>query len=159
MNAIFIVGAGHEAYQIRQRCHPHDGADAFKLHIEQILQEHACNAIAEEMSDEALKGRHTVGQEVATAQSLKHILCDPTSSEREALGISKDDTPSNRAKRENEWLRRLVNFDAACPVLFLCGATHVCSFARRCRRGGLETTIATYDFEPPKIIPIECRYI
>jgi hypothetical protein len=157
MNAIFIVGTSHEAYQTRSRCGPHDGAEAFKRHILQILQAHACNIIAEEMSDEVLLGRNTVGQEVAKAQNLFHILCDPTSSERLVLGISKDNTSSDRAKRENEWLRRIVYFGKY-PVLFLCGATHVCSFARRCRSGGLETTVVTCNFEASEI-PLDRRII
>jgi hypothetical protein len=59
------------------------------------------------MSAEAPGGCRTVGHEVATEENLSHILCDPTCLERQALGISKDNTPLDIAKRENEWLRRL----------------------------------------------------
>jgi hypothetical protein len=123
MKAIFIVGTGHQAYQKRPRCGPQDGADAFKRHILQIVQTHACKTIAEEMSTEAPGGCRTVGHEVAKEENLSHILCDPTCLERQALGISKDNTPLDIAKREDEWLRRLV-YSGIYPVLFLCGAHH-----------------------------------
>ena len=157
MTAIFIVGTGHQAYQTRPRCGPQDGADAFKRHILQIVQTRPCKTIAEEMSTEASGGCRTVGFEVAKEENLSHILCDPTCSERQALGISKDNTPLDIAKRENEWLRRLV-YSGIYPVLFLCGAHHVCSFAQLCRDQGLEPTIVTRNFEAPEI-PLDHRII
>jgi hypothetical protein len=90
--------------------------------------------IAEEISVEGLLGRRTVCDEVAEEENLSHILCDPTRSERQALNISKDNTPSDDKKRETEWLRRLVQ-SCRFPVLFVCGANHVCSFAQLCRDG------------------------
>ena len=115
------------------------------------------SSIAEEMSIEASGDCRTVGFEVAKEENLSHILCDPTCSERQALGISKDNTPLDIAKRENEWLRRLA-YSGIYPVLFLCGAHHVCSFAQLCRHQGLEPTIVTRNFEAPEI-PLERRII
>jgi hypothetical protein len=159
MTAIFIVGTSHQAYQTRPRCGPQDGADAFKGHILQMVQTHSCKTIAEEMSIDASGGCRTVCFEVAKEENLSHILCDPTCSERQALGISKDNTPLDIAKRENEWLRRLVHSGSGIyPVLFLCGAGHVCSFAQLCRQQGLEPTIVTRNFEAPEI-PLERRII
>jgi hypothetical protein len=127
LSAILIVGTGHEAYQIRPRCGPQDGADAFKRHILQTVRTHRCKTIAEENSVEGLRGRCTVGQEVAREEVLKHILCDPTASEREEIGISQDN--SDIAKREGEWVRRVIDLGVY-PVLFVCGSTHVSSFAQ-----------------------------
>jgi hypothetical protein len=121
VNAIFIVGTGHQAYQTRPRRGPQDGAEAFKRHIQEILQIHACKAIAEEMSVEVLGDRRSVDQEIAKEENLFHIFCDPTCSERQALGISKGNTRRNVAKREREWLRRLV-CSGTDTVLFLCVA-------------------------------------
>jgi len=146
---IFIVGTSHEAYQIRPQDGPQDGADAFTQHVLQLVRTHACATIAEEMSVEPLRGRSTVGYEVAEEENLFHIFCDPTCSERQALGISKDHTPLNAEKREKEWLRRMRS--CIYPVLFVCGANHVCSFAERCRYEGLAPTIATYNFEASEI--------
>jgi hypothetical protein len=158
MRAIFIVGTGHQAYQTRPSCGPQDGADAFRRHILQILQRHPCKTIAEEMSTEALGGCRTVGSEVAQEGSLSHILCDPTCLERQALKISKDNTPLDIAKREAEWLRRLNDPSTIYPVLFLCGAHHASSFAQLCRDQGLEPTIVTCNFEAPEI-PLDRRII
>jgi hypothetical protein len=44
------------------------------------------------------------------------------------------------------------------PVLFLCGADHVSSFAKLCRDHGLETTIVTCSFEAPEL-PLARRII
>lgn len=156
MKPIFIVGTSHESYQIRPRCGPQDGADTFKQYISQAARTHSVKTVAEEMSLEALKGRLTVCDEVAKEENLSHILCDPTYSERAALGISKEDTPSNAKKREKEWLRRLE--PCIFPVLFVCGANHVCSFAQLCRDEGLVPTIVDCDFEAPEI-PLDRRII
>jgi hypothetical protein len=115
-----------------------------------MVRTHAVQSIAEEMSIEPLRGRHTVCDEVAKKENLFHILCDPTCSERQALGISKENTPSDDEKREKEWLRRLMQ-SCRYPVLFVCGANHVCSFAQLCRDQGLVPTIVTDDFEAPEI--------
>ena len=131
LRSIFIVGTGHQAYQTRPRCGPQDGADAFKRHIQQMTRMHGCKTIAEEMSVEAMGGCDTVGAEVAKEDNLIHILCDPTCSERKALGISKDNTQVDIDKRENEWLKRLER-SSEYTVLFLCGANHVYSFAQIC---------------------------
>jgi hypothetical protein len=151
MKAIFIVGTSHNAYQVRPQNGPPDGADAFKRYLQQVVQSRAMQTIAEEMSNESPQGRQTVGHEVAEERHLSHLLCDPDSSERIALGISKADTD----KRELEWLRRLTN--AKYPVLFVCGATHVDSFVRHCQKGGLASTIEEQDFEVP--LPLEARII
>jgi hypothetical protein len=158
LKAIFIVGTGHEAYQIRPQCGPQDGADAFKQYVLQTVRTHGVQTVAEEMSVEPLRGRRTVCDEVAEEETLFHIWCDPTCSERQALDISKDNTPSDDKKRETEWLRRLVAASCRYPVLFVCGAKHVCSFAQLCRDEGLVPTIVNGDFEAPEI-PLERRII
>jgi hypothetical protein len=108
------------------------------------------HAVQSEISIEPLRGRHTVCDEVAKKENLFHILCDPTCSERQALGISKENTPSDDEKREKEWLRRLMQ-SCRYPVLVVCGANHLCSFAQLCRDQGLVPTIVTDDFEAPEI--------
>jgi hypothetical protein len=158
LKTILIVGTSHEAYQIRPQCGPQDGADAFKQYILQTVQTHGVKTVAEEMSVEALRGRRTVCDEVAEEDKLLHILCDPAGSERQALNISKDNTPSDDKKRETEWLRRLVAASCRYPVLFVCGAKHVCSFAQLCRDEGLMSTVVRDDFEAPDI-PLERRII
>jgi len=158
MKAIFIVGTSHEGYQIRPQCGPQDGADAFKQYVLQTVQTHAVETIAEEISMEGLRGRHTVCDEVAKEEHLFHIMCDPTCSERQVLGISKENSPSDNERREKEWLRRLKTPLCRYPVLFVCGANHVSSLAQLCRDEGLVPTIVDYDFEVPEI-PLERRII
>jgi hypothetical protein len=155
MREIFIVGTSHERYQIRPSGRQQDGANAFRRHVLQTVQSWRVQTIAEEMSEEGLRGRRTVCGEVAKDESLSHILCDPNRSEREALGIS-ENTPSDNEKREKEWLRRLQS--SRYPVLFVCGATHVGSFARCCGDEGLVPTIVTDDFEAPGI-PLDRQFL
>ena len=147
--------ASHEQYQIRPQCGPRDGADAFKQYVLQVVRTHAVVTVAEEMSVEALRGRHTVGREVAKEAKLSHLFFDPTVSERKALGISRDDAFSGML-REGEWLRRLKDHSKY-PVLFVCGANHVNSFARLCLNEKLTPTILNDDFEAD--ILLECRII
>jgi len=156
MRKIYIIGTRH-SYQIRPQDAPNDGADAFKKHLWNAVRKYEIKLIAEEMSIEALKGRHTVGFEIAKEENLPHILCDPTSLERQALGISESDTLSDLAKRENEWLRRILKHNED-PVLFVCGANHVSSFGQRCQKQGLEVGIAAADFEAPDI-PLDKQII
>lgn len=158
MKAIFLVGTSHEAYQIRPKSAPQDGADAFKRYVQKAVRTYAVQSIAEEMSAQALNDRHTVCQEVADENNLSHILCDPTCSERQSLGISKDNTSDDNMKREKEWLHRLVVQSCKYPALFVCGANHVCSFAQLCQNYGLVPTILNNDFEAPEI-PFDRRIL
>jgi hypothetical protein len=153
MKEIFIAGTSHERYQIRILVQ--DGADAFRRHVLQTVRSWRVQTIAGEMSEEGLKGRRTVCDEVAKDEGLSHIFCDPNCSQREALGISKENTPSDIEKREKEWLRRLQS--PTYPVLFVCGANHVGSFARCCRDDGLVPTIVTDNFEAR--IPLDQQFL
>lgn len=153
---ILIVGTSHDAYQIRPRSGPQDGANAFKKFLLETVQRHAAKTIAEEMSTEALRRRTSVGREVANEGNLVHIYCDPTCAQRRALGISKQNTPEDDAKREQEWLRRLGEV-CRHPVLFLCGGNHVASFAQLSRSVGFATNVLNRDFEAP--IPLDQRII
>jgi hypothetical protein len=157
VQAIFIAGTSHEGYQIRPQYGPHDGAEAFKQYVLQTVRTHAVQTVAEEMSIEGLRGRRTVCDEVAEEETLVHIMCDPTRYERQALDISKDNTPSDDKRREKEWLRRLVQ-SCRYPVLFVCGANHVLSFAQLCRTQGLVPIVVNRDFEAPEI-PLDRRII
>jgi hypothetical protein len=155
MKDILIIGTSHKGYQIRPRCDLQDCADAFKRYLLTTVQKCAVQTVAEEMSLEALGIRHTVGKEIATERKLRHIYCDPNCSERQSLGISKDDTPTDYRKREEEWLRRVVQ-SCTYPVLFVCGACHVDSFANLCRDKGLTPAVVNRDFED-STIPLDRR--
>jgi len=115
------------------------------------MTNYAIQTIAEEMSVEALNGRVTVCQEIANEAHIKHVLCDPTSLERQALGISAHNTPFDSKKREGEWFRRLSQ-GYAYPVLFVSGAAHVDAFAMLCRERGMHPYIVNPDFEASGIL-------
>lgn len=153
---IFIVGTAHEAYQIRPQGAPADGVDAFKAELDEIVRQYHPTVIAEEMNLEALNGRRTVCQEIATAQGLDHIFCDPDRREREMLGIAQNDHSVNRQRREAEWAHRLQKNDAR-RLLFVCGAIHVESFAKLCRDIGWNPQIICEDFRAD--IPLDRRII
>lgn len=154
---IFVVGTSHHQYQVRPDSGPHDGANAFKRYLLETVTTYAIQTIAEEMSVEALNGRLTVGHEIAIEMNLKHALCDPSSLERQVLGISPRGTLLDNMRREAEWLRRLSQ-GCPHPILFVSGAAHVASFAELCTAGGLQSVILNPDFEVLGI-PLDQRII
>jgi hypothetical protein len=148
---VFLFGTRH-TLQIWPENAPPDGPAALARQLEKIIAKHGIREIAKEMNAEALGGRKSVCSEIAAARGLKHLLCDPNHERRRELGIVAD-TPRDREKREAEWLRRLVD-QPLNPVLFVCGANHVESFAELCRDHGWYVAVIEKDWEPVGI-PLE----
>ena len=134
--------------------------------------EHACrtfgaNAVAEEMSEEALSqhgGAECIPMQVARALDIQHRLCDPNNAERAKLGIQQEADirahalPSvlsesevavrladSNARRERYWLEQLRALNVW-PVLFVCGADHVASFLQLLKHEGIAAHIAAEDW-------------
>jgi hypothetical protein len=153
MDDIALIGTDHD-YQAFGR----PGAADLEYEIERILNAYNFAAVAEEMSREGLERRgatESVCKRVADKRSLRHRYCDPDRQTRSRLDIQdenliralgqmsgKSDQETDHqiceahSQREQYWLDRLLELDLW-PVLFVCGANHVDTFAAKamaCRR-------------------------
>jgi hypothetical protein len=150
MKSIALIAANH-SHQYPD--HPKGRADLFGSLLAQLAHSHGVDLIAEEMSREALEMENATKSTVeAVAESLqiRHLLCDPDSAERKALGIPsyedlkvargirhvfeaeeallKADERAYWPIRETEWLNRLGKFPHR-SVLFVLGPDHVDTFS------------------------------
>lgn len=125
-------------------------SDAFAARLREPCAEFGVRATGEEMNSEALEMRGapgTIGALAAKSLGMNHDVCDPSSADRERLGITNvgdielhaalDHWPREQFEariaehckiREAYWLARLREADTW-PVLFICGANHADSFA------------------------------
>jgi hypothetical protein len=150
MTTAVLVGANH-AHQLPGN--PSGRADLFREFVAQQARACRVDLIAEEMSREALakwKVEKSSVQAAAESVHVKHLLCDPDSAERKALGIPsyeelkaargashlsgedeellKNDERTYWPIREKEWLKRVANINHR-RVLFVIGPDHVESFS------------------------------
>ena len=137
--------------------------EAFKAHLAEMFDKLAFEILAEEWSDEAKRkpaereteldeqsaravfeaglaqcNYETVLEQFSKAKGIKHRFCDPTSSEKQALGIEVDprkETDSDREKRERFWLSKIADCKQR-RVLFVCGDNHYDAFAQLLESNG-----------------------
>ena len=128
--------------------------DAFQSYLVGLARSNKYDAIAEELSVEAipkLGGTDSVARLVSQDIGIKHLFCDPTSSERVEIGIRSEDTikqllqigklmNANESRevdaelkrdwpaREEFWLRKLRTLRAS-NILFIVGSDHVKTFS------------------------------
>lgn len=163
---IILIATGHKI-----QCGTSSPRDSDRLCelAERIVLEAGCSLVAEEMSEDARDAEFGVGstvpEKVAKKLGVKHLFCDPDSSERQSLGVksrneilleaffSDGDTDDDveieemvRASyriRESSWLKKLkeANEDG---VLFILGANHLQSFSEMLRLSGIEVS-AVYE--------------
>jgi hypothetical protein len=148
MKLVLLIGTSHDYQRVRGGTRD-TGPEQLRAVIAGVAVQHGVRAIAEEMSPEALvayKATDSVGRQVAAVLGIAHRLCDPESTERQALGYREDDdirmagffagrdhdaieavVRASYAIRERRWLEHLLELDLW-PVLFICGANHVESF-------------------------------
>jgi hypothetical protein len=131
--------------------------EAFKAHLAEIFDKLAFDILAEEWSDEAKHkpaesetdpdeqsaramfeaeraqcNYETVLEQFGKAKGIEHRPCDPTLSEKQALGIEVDpqkETKSDWRKREQFWLSKIADCKQK-RVLFVCGDDHFNAFAQ-----------------------------
>ncbi len=128
-------------------------------------------AVGEEMSVEVLsdyESLESVPMHLAKKLNLQHYFCDPSPTERVNLKIQQDNDikihgfinnlpeeeisnliKAEYAKREAYWLNQLQLFNKW-PLLFICGAKHVESFASLLINNGIKVEVAAKDWEPIK---------
>jgi hypothetical protein len=161
---IALVGTSH-SYQFPTNT----DAEAFKSLIVCILDSLDFAAIAEEMSEEALSEHgapSSLGKQIADERGIRHRYCDPDRQTRNELGISQENCIraaaihwnlsedevgerilDSRDRRELYWLDRVLELDCW-PVLFICGANHVDSFAAKINGRGLTAKVLASDWSP-----------
>jgi len=109
----------------------------FKVHLYEVVTKYNISLIAEEFNEVALSKSNTdycTCREVARELQIGHLFCDPTPDERKLLAIETDN------QRENVWLKRLENIKHM-NILFICGSTHLETFARLLRSHGIQSRI------------------
>lgn len=168
MKSAALVGANH-AHQYPG--HPQGRADLFSQFVTQQAEHARVDLIAEEMSREALamkKVGHSSVETAAGALLIRHLLCDPDSAERRALGIPsyeelkarrgisnafgaetallEADTRSYWPIREREWLNRLSQVGHE-KVLFILGPDHVDSFTTLLQDAGYQVNVINRRWE------------
>lgn len=153
---LFLIGSSH-SYQKGLAVAPTGCYDEFKGMVRRAALNNFVMTIGEEMSQKALGVTVSLCKEVAKELGIFHIFCDPNKAEREAFGLPAKDCPSTWSLREYEWLHRLN--DVQFPALFVCGADHVNSFAKKCGDQSINVEVLERDWKPTKIIPLEYRII
>lgn len=156
----YQYGAGN-AWHSKAPCTPED-EQAFREMLTDIAVKHRVRCIAEEMNEDGLadaKKSASVPQSIADTKGLPHIFCEPNRQERAILGIEQENDIRSSAflsgkteeevetalktqfhRRESIWLDR-VEARGRWPVLFICGANHVQSFAKLLQENGVECEI------------------
>ncbi|HTT38598.1 MAG TPA: hypothetical protein VMH32_13120 [Burkholderiales bacterium] len=142
----------------------------FRSYVESTAKSRAVKAIAEESNGEIEINRgRSIARIVAEGMQppLAYIPCEPSSSERETLGISEDERLPETAPdefiglsleeyrdaqllrffpaREKFWIERLRNGGGS-STLFICGANHVSTFACRLIEAGIPCKVVSFDW-------------
>ena len=100
------------------------------------LDEQSARAMFE--AERAQCDYETVLEQFSKAKGIEHRFCDPTFSEKQALGIEVDprkETDSDRDKRERFWLSKIADCKQK-RVLFVCGDDHFDAFAQLLESNG-----------------------
>jgi hypothetical protein len=164
MNRIVLIGTSHK-YQLPDNAY----ASAFADFIRNSLDSSNATAIAEEMSLEALaqKGAsQSICCGIANERGIRHLYCDPDNETRSRLQIQGEndirlagflndlaekiinqDVRVSHDRRECYWLSRIIDFNLW-PILFICGANHVDSFAAKARTATFSIEVLERDWSP-----------
>ena len=161
MRTVFLIATSHEHQRLRLGAQD-PGPEQLRALITTSARQKGVLAIAEEMSTEglAVHGAHeSVGKQVADALELPHRYCDPSSEEREALGVIEDDdirmsgffadrdareveaaVKASHTIREGRWLEHLLELNTW-PVLFIRGANHTEAFRERLEANSIDAHV------------------
>lgn len=163
-NGIAVVGTSH-AYQLPSN----SAAPAFEAFIKSLFLSSDFAAIGEEMSIEALSEHGaaiSICKRIADERGVRHLYCDPDRQTRHRLDIRQENgiravaqlegvseqeirkrIQASHGRREQYWLDRVLELDSW-PVLFICGADHVDSFASKAREHGISAEVLRPDWCP-----------
>jgi len=172
---IYLIGVKHE-YQYEDYS---SGSIEFHSLLRRLANDKCIDLIAEELSEEAISLRRevlrrealgSVARNVATKLRIKHLFCDPDSSQRQRLGIKNRDQIREELgygrvltldqseeveaiermywpKREAYWLDRILEEDFE-RCIFILGAEHVETFCRSLDRVQVEYEIVAKNWHP-----------
>jgi len=160
---IALIGTSHK-YQ--RPGHPAESE--FRSLINQVCASLKVQAIAEEMSLEALAQQHatqSICEKIAKAAGLPHRYCDPDNEQRRDLNIRdeqniqdegfncnwnperiEEEVAASHAIRERHWLTLLLQLDRW-PVLFVCGDNHIDSFCQMLKNNNLHVDAKARDWQ------------
>jgi len=164
---IYIHGINHNTQHRGKGCDS-EGASRLEKFVESLCGEKGISVVAEEFSKEACEisdVKDSVCYQISKRlPPLRHIYCDPISSERSELGIPSQAELVERAKKElgvkiimgkesndyvdrlraqyhpikeNFWLIKLEPHKGK-NVLFICGSGHIDSFTAMLIKDGWE---------------------
>lgn len=172
MQTVVIIGTDHPYQRVTD-----EGVEEirqFRSAILDVVTSQAIEAIAEEMSKEALQrygATYSVAELLCAELGIPHQFSDPTNSERYRLGIRQDsdiraehltdgwteeeieaDVQARGANasdriREQHWWQRILELNRW-PVLFICGANHVEPFVKLQKKNRVQALVAHSDWEP-----------
>ena len=161
MSKVYLIGTNHD-FQIPNGRGPKE-IRAFKSLLQDTCDRYSLQAVAEEMSLDALSLRgqmESTCKQVADKLRLSHRYCDPSSATRKEHGIAEDEgdihlqklfrgldddairrkIDDDRKQRRKYWLGELNNLEVF-PVLFICGANHAFPFADLVSQDGLSVEV------------------
>jgi hypothetical protein len=155
---VYIVGTAH-IYQgpaPKFQHPPKTQLHEFRDFLSQTVQQNKIRSVGEEMNLETLR-KYPKHDALAADESVPFLVakdlhicfrfCDPETPARDALGISKYQTPADLQKKEQYWLQNLKSFTLF-PCLFVCGAKHVKSFQSLLEESGFTPSIVCSDWAP-----------
>lgn len=146
--SVALIGTSHQ-YQFGGSARSPAQNAAFEALLTATCEAHHAQALAEEMSKDALKLQDRTESSVALLAKrlgLRHVYCDPSEDEqrkmglrveRNALGLARFDgwtqsridegIATEHRLREQFWYQRLLD-RGAWPYVFVCGSEHVLPF-------------------------------
>jgi hypothetical protein len=158
--------------------------EAFKAHVATMIDKLAIEILAEEFNKEAKEqldsqeaaeafrerlstelgveieplSWETVLEQFSKAKGIEHRFCDPTSIEKQALGIEVDpnkETEADWRKREQFWLSKIADCKGR-RVLFVCGDKHYDAFAQLLESNGFTVQRGEhYDISDQEFLDLE----
>jgi len=138
---IYLIGINHELQQ--------DSKPSFKQlrfwfleYLESKIDQYNVQVIAEEMSEEALRGATPILKQLAEKKCIAHIFCDPNTAERKARNLrfsgryaTSEERAADFIKREQFWLERIRPYRDQ-EIIFVCGAYHYEGFKLMLEKDG-----------------------
>ena len=132
---VYLIGVNH---LIQHTTHmtkiKKTSVQKFTAYIHEQVTALQITTIAEEFSEEALRGAESIARQLAKQLNIEHRFCDPNTEERNKLKI--DSIP----KREQVWLERIQDLKNS-KILFICGSLHLNTFKNLLENSDIKTDI------------------
>lgn len=171
-NMVVLVGTNHK-YQWADRYLPIEEIKKFYDFLILLAQRHRINAIAEEMSIEALRDNgqiESIPFKVAQSLDIPHQYSDPEIDEQSKHGIMNEGVIElygvrngwfrqeierrieiEYRKREAVWLSKIKSL-GKWPLLFICGSVHIIPFHNLLRNEGYLVDIEIENWVPAQSV-------